>query len=194
MAVLSYILGRRCDENGDELPSGAPPPPADSEREYGDYFPYESRAEFALADFLFRKDQMSGGKINELMDILVALEQDRSGHEESIPPFANAQDLYNVIDATELGDVPWQAFSVKYEGDIPLNAPKWMLDSHEVWFRDPLRVMENQIGNQDFGPDEMDYAPKQVFSRTGKRQFSDLMSGDWAWNQAVCSVSNNSLI
>jgi hypothetical protein len=192
--VLSYLLGRRCDENGNFLPPGAPPPPADSKPEDGDYFPYESRAEFELADFLFRKDQMSGGKINELMDLWVAFRKDHYGDEESIPPFANAQDLYNVIDGTKLGDVPWQAFSVKYDGDIPHDAPKWMSDSFEVWFRDPLSVMENQIGNRDFGPNEMDYAPKQVFSGTGKRQFSDLMSGDWAWNQAVCNVSGNPLI
>lgn len=59
-----------------------------------------------------------------------------------------------------------------------------MSKQFEVWFRDPLLVMESQIGNRDFG-NEMDYAPKRVFSQTGTRQFCDLMSGDWAWNQAV---------
>jgi hypothetical protein len=46
---------------------------------------------------------------------------------------------------------------------------------------DPLLVMESQIGNCNFGY-EMDYAPMQVFSQRGTRQFCDLMSGDWAWD------------
>jgi methionine synthase II (cobalamin-independent) len=43
--------------------------------------------------------------------------------------------------------------------------------------------MENQLGNPDFTK-EMDYAPKQVF-KDSKRQYIDLMSGNWAWKQAV---------
>jgi hypothetical protein len=192
--VLNCRLGQRCDENGDDLPPEAPPLPVDSERQDDDYSPYESRADFELADFLFRRVQMSGGHINQLMDIWAAHQQMRYDDDDSTPPFSNAQDLYNVIDGTELGDVPWQAISVKYNGDVPTNAPKWMSDSFEVWFRDPLEVMEGQIGNRDFGPDEMDYAPKQVYSKTGKRQFSDLMSGDWAWNQAVCNLFDHRLL
>jgi hypothetical protein len=168
-----------------DLPAGDPPPPTNTDHPDGNYFPYDSRADFKLADFMFWKNQMSGNHINELMDIWAAHQQERYGDEEPSPPFANAQDLYNVIDETELSDVPWQAFSVKYNGEIPPNAPKWMPASYEVWFRDPLDIMESQIGNRDFGPNEMDYAPKQVFSRSGTRQYSDLMSGDWAWNQAV---------
>jgi hypothetical protein len=127
---------------------------------------------------------MSDKKINELMDIWAAYQQDDEG--QPSPPFSGAADLYNTIDATELGDVPWQAFSVKFDGDIPDHAPSWMTVSYEVWFRDPLAVVEGQLGNKDFG-NEMDWAPKQVFSKDGKRQFSDFMSANDAWDQAVCS-------
>ena len=187
--VLTHSLGQHCDENGEDLPAGAPPPPPAYERGEDDFFPYDSRADFELADFLFHKDQMSGSKINELMDIWAAHQQERYGDDDPTPLFANAQDLYNVINGTELGDIPWQAFSVKYNGDVAPDGPRWMSASYEVWFHDPLNVMESQIGNRDFGPNEMDYAPKRVFSSQGKRQFSDLMSGDWAWNQAVCYLS-----
>jgi hypothetical protein len=184
-------IGQPCDEDGYDLPPDAPPPPF-PERPQGDYYPYDSLAEFELADFLFRKDQMSGNKIDELMEIWAAHEKARLGLDDDetvTPPFANAPDLYNVIDATELGDVPWQGFAVKYNGEIPPNAPNWMSTSYEVWFRDPLLVMENQIGNRDV-KNEMDYAPKKVFSTANMRQFSDFMSGDWAWKQAVsgCAI------
>jgi Plavaka transposase len=127
---------------------------------------------------------MSANKIDELMEIWADQQLGEHDDDSPSPPFANARDLYNVIDATELGDVPWEGFAVTYDGDVPDNAPSWMSTPYEVWFRDPLLVMESQIGNRDFG-NEMDYAPKRVFSRTRTRQFCDLMSGDWAWNQAV---------
>lgn len=193
------IIGHPCDEEGYNLPVGSPPPPApNSERDGNDYTPYSSRAEFELADLLFREVQMSGKKINQLMDIWAAFPRDENvdhphDADDAAPPFANSADLYNVIDSTQLGDVPWQAFSVTYDGEIPDGVPPtWMSNSHEVWYRDPLKVMENQIGNQDFGTD-MDFAPKQVFDKNDKRQYTDFMSGNWAWEQAVC-IRHSSLI
>ena len=59
-----------------------------------------------------------------------------------------------------------------------------MSDKYKVWYCDPLWVMEQQIGNPDFAS-EFDVAPKRVFDATGKQQYSDLMSGNWAWEQAV---------
>lgn len=72
-----------------------------------------------------------------------------------------------------------------YDGEVPEhNAPSWMKNTYEVWFRNLLEVMEGQIGNPDF-KGEIDYAPKQVLGKDGKRQFTDMMSGDWSWEQAV---------
>jgi hypothetical protein len=130
---------------------------------------------------------MSGNKIDELMEIWAAYQcaQDDSPDDtDSSPPFANARDLYNTIDATEVGDIPWNGFTITYDGEVPDNPPNWMSTLYEVWYRDPLLVMESQIGNRDFA-NEMDFAPKRVFSQTRTRQFCDLMSGDWAWEQAV---------
>lgn len=178
-------LGRPCDEDGYDLPLDAPPPPF-PERQEDDYEPYGSQANFELADFLYRKEQMSGNNIDELMEIWAAHQsaQYNDDDDPSPPPFANAQDLYNTIDATELGDVPWQGIAITYDDEVPDNPPNWMFTPYEVWYRDPLLMMESQIGNRDLGND-MDYAPKQVFSQTRTRQFCDLMSGDWAWGQAV---------
>ena len=61
--------------------------------------------------------------------------------------------------------------------------PLWMSENHEVWFRDPLQVLENQIANPDF-KGLMDLSPKWVYHK-GKHQYNDLMSGNWAWEQAV---------
>ncbi|KAF8266958.1 hypothetical protein EI94DRAFT_1731853, partial [Lactarius quietus] len=86
---------------------------------------------------------------------------------------------------TEIGDVTWQAFSVEFDGEVSSDSetPSWKRKSYEVWFRDPLRIAEAQIANKDYAH-EMDYAPKQMFSAAGKRQYLDFMSGNWAWEQA----------
>ena len=84
-------------------------------------------------------------------------------------------------------DVPWDSFSVSYNGERPANRrpqPPWMDQKYKVWFQDPLKVMENQIGNPDFNS-HIDYAPKRVF-RKNKCRYCDLMSGNWGWEQVVC--------
>jgi len=32
------------------------------------------------------------------------------------PPFSNHSDLYETIDSMPVGDVPWQSFSLTYDG------------------------------------------------------------------------------
>jgi hypothetical protein len=43
--------------------------------------------------------------------------------------------------------------------------------------------MESKISNPNFAK-EMDYAPKQVY-KNAKQQYTDLMSGNFSWEQAV---------
>ena len=120
------------------------------------------------------------------MDIWAAYQQIYDVDATHGPPFSSYQDLYNTIDSTEIGDVAWEAFSVEFDGDISDDSvtPPWKKKSYEVWFQDPLKIAEAQIANKDYAC-EIDYAPKRMFSRRSKRQYSDFMSGNWAWEQAV---------
>lgn len=176
------FAGHPCDENGYELPEDAPPPPREF-RAPDDYFPFTDEDEFHFADFLFTREQMSAGNTDILMSLIAAWQNSRYG--ESDPPFSNSKQMRDTIDSIPLGDVPWEGFKVSYDGEIPDSAPSWMMKEYEVWFRNPLHVMEGQIGNPDFAQ-EIDVAPKKVLGRNKKRQFTDLMSADWAWEQAVC--------
>ncbi|KAG6806182.1 hypothetical protein H0H92_012395 [Tricholoma furcatifolium] len=99
------------------------------------------------------------------------------------PHSSRAREMYALIDQIWLGEVPWDSFSVKYSGKIPAEGPvpPWMTQEHEVWFQDPLYVLENQIGNPSFNG-QVDYSPKRVFWK-GKRRYGDVMSGNWAWQQ-----------
>ncbi|KAJ3510664.1 hypothetical protein NLJ89_g4545 [Agrocybe chaxingu] len=174
--IHPILDGTPCDLDGFDVPVGSDPPPRN---QLNDFFPFEQRADFEFAEFLYKDVEMSAGKIDRLLELLAALYPERTPH------VADHKELYAMIDSIKQGDVAWDSFSVQYNGVQPsTDAPRplWMGQTYEVWFRDPLKILENQIGNADF-KGEMDYAPKRVFHK-GKRRYQDLMSGNWAWEQA----------
>ena len=120
------------------------------------------------------------------MDIWAAYQQIYDIDTAYRPLFLSSKDLYDTIDSMELGDIAWQAFTVEYNGEIPDSEeiPPWKRKLYEVWFQDPLKVAEGQIANKDYAY-KMDHAPKHIFSSVQKCQYSDFMSGNWAWEQAV---------
>ncbi|KAJ3513244.1 hypothetical protein NLJ89_g3056 [Agrocybe chaxingu] len=131
-----------------------------------------------LDEFLYVEEEMSAGKIDKLLTLLATLYKDA-------PPFSNHQEMYAVIDAIQQGATPWNSVSVTYDSPRPENGlpiPPWMDGKYEIWYRDPLAVMEHQIGNPDFD-EKMDFMPKRTFHGE-KRRYRDLMSGNWAWEQA----------
>ncbi|KAF7368420.1 hypothetical protein MVEN_00164700 [Mycena venus] len=172
------INGCKCDANGNFLPNDAPPePPADPWPTH-DYTPYESAADFHLANLLYRKVEMSAGAIDELMQNWAA----REGAPD--PPFADHKDLYATIDATDLGHIPWQSFEVSYNQPIPLgDTTPWKRQAYTVYFRDPRLTLRRQLANPDF-KDDMDFAAKRVYAADGTREYMDFMSGNWAWRHS----------
>ena len=173
------LSGLPCDAEGIFLPLGTPPPPWDYPPP-NDYSPFADRGAFELADLIFRKEQMSGANINELLQIWAStLPPDKD------PPFINKQHLYNTIDEIELGDAPWHSFSVLFDGEVAEgDTTPWKHTAYDIWYRDPLVVLKNQLKNPDFA-NEMDFAPKEVRDENDKRRYCDFMSGDWVWRQAV---------
>ncbi|KAN0135741.1 hypothetical protein V8E53_006632 [Lactarius tabidus] len=149
------ILDRTpCDINGDDLEAGALLPLPD-DLANDNFSPFANHAEFKLAELLYVEAEMSVGKINQLLNLLVLLYA-------AEPPFI---------------------FSVTYNGVCPpQNPPVWMDARYKVWFRSPLQVLEGQITNLEY-KNMMDFTPKRVYHK-GKHQYSDLMSGNWAWDQA----------
>ncbi|KAG2116938.1 hypothetical protein DEU56DRAFT_874133 [Suillus clintonianus] len=167
---------RICDDKGNFIPSDAPPPPHPSDRGSDDWTPYNDRVEFEVADFMYHRNQMSAGDIDSF-----------SISHGDTPPFMNHTDMYNTIDSTPLGGVPWQSFSSQYNRILPDDlddVPSWMKSEYDVWFRDPRLLVHNIVSNPDF-KDEFDYMPLQEYSVSdGTHQFQDFMSGDWCWKQA----------
>ncbi|KAG2156882.1 uncharacterized protein EDB93DRAFT_1101299 [Suillus bovinus] len=67
------------------------------------------------------------------------------------PLFADHKDLYDTIDATPLGDVAWQSFSLEFNGEKSAeDRPLWMQQSYDVWFWDPHAIVQNMLANSDY--------------------------------------------
>lgn len=124
---------------------------------------------------------MSQANINILMELWASTTTDGEA------PFRDHRDMLATIDAIDGGDTPWQSFTASYSAKKPPgNPPDWMLKEYTVFFRDPLAVVRSIISNPDFDG-QFDYAPYMEFE-DGKERWTDVMSGKWAWKQAVGSA------
>jgi len=150
-----------------------------------DWTPYKNRIAFELADFLYRREQMSAGNVDILLELWAAT---LACHNDS-PPFLDHQDLYNTIDATptRLGGIPWESVTFSYDGPRPERQPMWMESEYTIWFRDPRLLFKNLLENPEFAG-SFDYTPYQKYNDNGKRRYEHFMSGNWAWKQAVSEV------
>jgi Plavaka transposase len=160
------------------MPGEPPHPPSPPDTDPTDWGAFGSKEGFEIAELVYRKARMSEGNIDDLFKIC-------SGNQV---PFSNHKELYAAIDGLSVGGVPWQSFSVQYNGVYSNNGgapqPQWMSDVHEVFYRDPQQVVHEMLANPDF-KDGMDFVPYRIFDKDGVRMYQHLMSGDWAWEQAV---------
>jgi hypothetical protein len=171
------VTGTPCDADGYDLEPGAPlktlpkvTPPS--------WSPFCSQTQFEAADFLFKKAELSQGNVDILMELWA------SSAEDGQAPFRNHREMLDTIDTIDAGNTPWQSFTASYSGIKPSNnPPDWMLKDYVVFFRDPLAVVRSVVSNPDFDG-QFDYAPYTEYEDE-KRRWSDLMSGEWAWKQAV---------
>ena len=185
--MLSLSIGKICDKDRNELLPNSPPPPPDSGPQCSsdDWSPYKLCIQFELADFLYCCNQMSEGDADFLFNLMNAM---LASHGDCAP-FCNHSNMHNTIDATTFGEEPWDHFTLNYTGPLPEgisreNVPGWMTEDHEVWFHDPVTLLENLLANPNF-KDKFDYMPYQEYAADGSHQFCDLMLGDWCWQEAV---------
>ena len=123
------------------------------------------------------------------IDFLLNLWSASSAAHGEAPPFQNHKDLYTTIDSTPLGDIPWETFSLHFNGPRPEGqVPSWMDADYDVWFHNPRKLVHNIISNADF-KDGFDYTPYQECDANGTRRYHNFMSGNWAWRQAVRSMN-----
>ncbi|KAG0700037.1 hypothetical protein DFH29DRAFT_983264 [Suillus ampliporus] len=177
-AFHPHLTALKCGANGNLIDQNACLPPQ-TDVIPTNWTPYQSQVAFETAEFLFMRNQMSAGQMDTLLDLWAAT---LIKHDDS-PPFVSHRDLYDTIDATPLGDVAWESFSMSFNRVKPAeNVPPWMDATHDVWFHDPHLLIHNMLANPDFDG-EIEYTPYWDYNSNNKHC-------NWAWNQADIIAQN----
>ena len=181
ITLSSFFKGQRCDRHGIFISQNAPQELPTTKAD-NDWTLFVSWANFELAEFLFTEAELSQKKINKLLELWAAT---LIPHGDS-PPIVNRQHLHRQIDAIKLGNIQWENTVLKYDGPLQptTRPPEWKTTGYDVWYRNPREVIKNMLARTDFDG-HIDYAAYQEFSGE-KRQYSNLMSGNWSWRQSVC--------
>lgn len=126
---------------------------------------------------------MSQDNINHLLHLWgLSLMQ----HGAQFGPFDNYQHIFETIDSIEEGDAPWQCLKIRLVNceDVDDSTPEWKSKEYELWYRCPDVVLANMLSNPDFDG-QFDYQPYVETGEKDERRYSDFMSGNFGFRQAV---------
>ena len=181
---MCLLIALPCDIGGNFLPQYTQPPSPDVPDAIKDnpWHPFEDRLAFDWAHYHFVELQSSEPEINKGLDLWLAATM-KSGDDTPLP-WSSTEEMYKTIDSIQEGDAPFKTIRFKYSGPIPPHPPYWMTETYELCTRDSRILLHNQLATTDFA-DTFDYKPYYQFDHTKDRVWSNLMSGDWAWNEAV---------
>jgi hypothetical protein len=171
---------KRCNEHGEFVISEEPPAPP-TLRSETDWAPFDSRVGFELAEFIYAEAELSKKKANRLLELWAATLVPHGTQ----PPIKDYADLLQKIDSVPLGNIPWECFSLGYDGppSETTHTAEWKTAKYEVWFRNPREVIKGILGNVEFDG-HIDYSAYQEFEGS-QRLYSNMMSGNWVWRQSV---------
>lgn len=148
-----------------------------------DWSPFEDHLTFDWAYYHYMNLQSSAAEIVEGLNLWSAT---CIKHSSTVgAPWRNAKEMYATIDSIKTGALPFKTFTFQYTGPKPLTPPRWMEQVYELNTRDVLEVIREQLATPDFNG-HIDYIPYKEFNGKGERVWSNLMSGQWAFMQAVC--------
>lgn len=176
-----------CDRDGNFISQHSSPPPyvAPDATEDNPWHPFDGRLSFDWAHYYFVELQAPVKKIEKGLNLWLATKLEAG--DQAPLPWSSAAEMYATIDSIQEGDAPFETISFKYSGPLPPHPPRWMMETYELCTRDARLLLHNQLRTTDF-KDQANLRPYRQFNHHGDRVWSNLMSGDWAWNEAVSSI------
>lgn len=179
-----------CDVNDNFIPQHTKPPPyhAPDATTDNDWHPFKDCLTFDWAYYNFVELQTSECHVNTGLDLWQAATL-KAGNNVPLP-WSLAKEMYSTIDAIQEGDAPFKTICLKYSGPISPNPPCWMTETYELCTCDSHKLLHNQLYTTDFAG-AFNNKPYCQFDHKGDRVWSNLMSGDWAWNEVVCFLINH---
>jgi Plavaka transposase len=176
-----------CDEYGNYISPYNHPPACHPQDATPDnpFHPFDDRLTFEFADYHFSRQQSSRSSINDALQLWAA-QSAKHGHDDV--PWHSAKEMYKTIDSIRQGDNPWKSVTFSYRGAMAEKPPKWMTVKYTLVTRNIRHLLYEQIACGDFDG-HWDYTPYIEFNSAGQRVWTNIMSGDWAAQQAVCTPS-----
>ncbi|KAH9947424.1 hypothetical protein B0H21DRAFT_853788 [Amylocystis lapponica] len=140
------------------------------------WYPFESKKESELAHWL-----MTAGVSQTAIDDYLKLPITR---ERADLTFNNKCTFFKKIDALPQGP-EWTCEPWDITGDLLDELGKPMVETAELWKRNPVNCIRELIGNPAF-KDVMKYTPEKLYTtadrRPGERIFDEMWTGDWWWD------------
>ncbi len=182
--LLISIAALPCHKDGNfiSVHSCPPTPAAPDATKDNSWHPFDSHLSFDWAHYYFVELQVPAKSINKGLDLWLAAKL-QAGDDTPLP-WSSATEMYTTIDSIQEGDAPFETISFKYSGPLSPNPPRWMTETYELCTRDSHILLHNQLRTSDF-KDQVNLRPYHQFNHQGDRVWSNLMSGDWAWTEAV---------
>jgi hypothetical protein len=173
-----------CQEDGTFLLE--PPVPltlGENDLPFHDWTPFKDHLAFDWAHYHYVSLQSSAAKIAEGSNLWAFKHGSLTG-----APWKTAKDMYKTIDVVQTGSLPFKTHCFFfYKGPKLSTPPCWMEQAYKLNARDVLAVIHDQLAMSAF-KDQFDYLPFKEFNNQGERIWSNLMSAQWAFKQAVCSI------
>lgn len=184
---ILFVVALPTDSEGNFISQHAHPPSPDTPdpTKTSSWHPFVSRLSFDWAYHHFAEVQSSEKEIEKGLDLWLAAKLEAG--DETPLPWASAREMYATIDAIQEGEAPFQTISIKYAGHRPPNPPRWMMQTYQLCTRNSCLLLQHQLANGDF-KSQFDYKPYRQINHRNDRVWSNLMSADWAWAEAVSNV------
>lgn len=183
---LPFIEARPVDENGNFLPDHTNPLPRQKMDPSHPYDAFSDRLAFDWAHYHFVECASSEAKINKGLDLWLAAKVQATGDPYcSGLPWSSADEMYATIDEIQVGHAPFHLVEFKYSGSLPQDPPSWMTRSYELYVRDVRASIHNMLDTPAFKSQFNSTPYRQFYDNSRDRVWSNLLSGDWAWEEAV---------
>jgi Plavaka transposase len=159
-------------------------PPPQTAVAQGGWTPFNSKAQFKLANLLYHRAEASASIIDDLLEIWeeVCIDSGTSS------PLESHEEMHAIIDSSKLADVHWQCLQTEFTDPVDESAPAWMRTTYDVWYRDPERVVSMMLENPDFNG-QFDLCPYIDLNAKGSRRWCNVMSGNIAWRHSASESS-----
>jgi len=184
---MDFLPALPCDSAGNFISLDTHPLPPQEVAPSGDWSPFESEVQFKVADLLYRQVEMSAAKVDTLMELWALSMADFEG----TSPFKSHSHMHTTIDASHLGDVPWQCMVTRYSPPDSVGdrsrapaAATWLQTTYKVCYRNPDAVVATMLANVGFAG-QFDWRPYVETNRAGAHHWNNVMSGNVAWRHCV---------